>query len=476
MCLSPREKLNVLQRKIAEQSLPAEGTYIAEPTEQSLPAEGTYIAEPMKLLSLIVKNVGRNLLRSILTALGTMVLVLVVTLVWSILNLIDFVTAEKSHDLKAFVTERWSVPSRLPYSYASSICEGAARKDHPEDARPTDSMTWQFYGGTLDPKNPSFRSMIFCIACDPDKILTMMSGLEGLSAAEDAELRLGVQRLKAKRDGIILGRNHLLNLSQKMKDGQHISLENPLGRKFRLSGFSTWKDLDLDFEIVGVLPAGRYDGLSVMNRDYYNAVLDAYPPAHAGQQHPMADRSLSLVLVKVDDKETYNRVAEQITTSPSFHNPQVKCETESSGIGSFLDAYRDLLWGMRWLLAPACLGTLALVLANAISISVRERRTEMAVLKVLGFRPGQILLLVMGESVLLGLLAGFTSAALTYMTINWCFHGLSFPMGFFPVFMIPISALWWGPAVGAGAALAGSLLPAWSASRVKPAEVFAKIA
>ena len=101
----------------------------------------------------------------------------------------------------------------------------------------------------------------------------------------------------------------------------------------------------------------------------------------------MADRSLSLVLVKVDDKEAYNRVAEQITTSPYYHNPQVKCETESSGIGSFLDAYRDLLWGMRWLLAPACLGTLALVLANAISISVRERRTEMAVLKVLGFRP-----------------------------------------------------------------------------------------
>ncbi len=53
-------------------------------------------------------------LRSILTALGTMVLVLVVTLVWSVLHLIDTVTAEKSHDLKAFISERWSVPSRLP--------------------------------------------------------------------------------------------------------------------------------------------------------------------------------------------------------------------------------------------------------------------------------------------------------------------------------------------------------------------------
>ena len=129
-----------------------------------------------------------------------------------------------------------------------------------------------------------------------------------------------------------------------------------MGRKFRLSGFSTWKDLDLDFEIVGVFPAGRYDTLAAINRDYYNAALDAYPQAHAGREHPMADRSLSLVLVKVDDKQAYNRVAEQITTSPYYHNPQVKCETESSGVGSFLDAYRDLLWGMRWLLVAGLPG------------------------------------------------------------------------------------------------------------------------
>ena len=106
----------------------------------------------MKFLSLIVKNVGRNLLRSALTALGTMVLVLVVTLVWSVLHLIDLVTEEKSHNVKAFISERWSVPSRLPYSYASSLCEGAARADHPEDIHPTDAMAWQFYGGTLDPQ------------------------------------------------------------------------------------------------------------------------------------------------------------------------------------------------------------------------------------------------------------------------------------------------------------------------------------
>ena len=430
----------------------------------------------MKLLLLIVKNVGRNPLRSILTALGTMVLVLVVTMVWSILHLINLVTQEKSHDVKAFITERWAAPSRLPYHYASSLCEGAARRDRPDDVRPTDAMTWQFYGGTLDPKNLSFQSMVFCIACDPSKVFTMMSGLENLSAAENAELHHAVERMKAKRGGIILGRNHLLALSQKNKDGAKRMLDDPVGRKFSLSGFSTWKNLDFDFEIAGVFPPGRYDTLAIINREYYNDSLDAYKQAHGGTPHPAGERSLSLVLVKVDNMQAYNRVAEQITTSPEFQSPQVMCMTESSGMGSFLDVFRGLLDAMRWFLVPVCLITLALVLANAISISVRERRTEMAVLKVLGFRPGQIILLVMGESVLLGLLSGFTSAALCYMIVNWCFHGMKFPLGFFPVIMIPVDALWWGVAVGAATALVGSLFPAWSASRVKPAEVFAKVA
>jgi putative ABC transport system permease protein len=54
--------------------------------------------------------------------------------------------------------------------------------------------------------------------------------------------------------------------------------------------------------------------------------------------------------------------------------------------------------------------------------------------------------------------------------------GIPFLIGFFARFMIPHGALWWGPAVGALAALLGSVLPAWSACSVKVAEVFSKVA
>src|SRR5215210_3902520 len=102
-----------------------------------------------KQLRFIFKSLGRNLRRTILTGLAIFVLVFVVTLVWTILWFLDLVTSEKSKDLKAIVTERWQVPSQMPVSYAASLAEGAASR--PDDVRPTDHMTWQFYGGTIDP-------------------------------------------------------------------------------------------------------------------------------------------------------------------------------------------------------------------------------------------------------------------------------------------------------------------------------------
>ena len=53
--------------------------------------------------------------------------------------------------------------------------------------------------------------------------------------------------------------------------------------------------------------------------------------------------------------------------------------------------------------------------------------------------------------------------------------GIKFPIAFFPSFMIPAQAWLWGAAVGAGTAVVGSFLPAWSARSVKVSEVFSKV-
>src|SRR3990170_1249053 len=122
--------------------------------------------------------------------------------------------------------------------------------------------------------------------------------------------------------------------------------------------------------VIGPPPPGRYGQKTIIKRGYLNAAIDNYPRTHAGKKHELANKSLNLVWVRVADNEQFSRVADQIANSPLYGDPAVKCETASSGIASFLEAYRDMIWGMRWLLSPAILVTLSLVISNSISISV----------------------------------------------------------------------------------------------------------
>ena len=417
----------------------------------------------MKILMLIFKNVRRNWLRSLLTALGTVVLVLVITLVWSALAMIDGITTEQSKNLKMIVSERWQFPSQMPWSYEASLSRGAADEKKPGDIQPTDSMTWQFYGGTVDPDKKGPDNMVFAFALEPKKLATMMDELDTLPVSEKAGLLKSIERLEQTRAGIILGHDRLKMLNKKV------------GEKFILHGLN-YKEIDLEFEIVGIFPRGRYDLSAAMNRDYLNGALEKYRVEHNNTAHPMAEKSLSLVWLRLPNQEAFAKVAEQIDEEWGRGNPAVKCETAASGIATFLEPFRDIIWGMRWLLTPAVVVTLSLVIANAISISVRERRTELAVMKVLGFRPMQIMMLVLGEALLLGIGAGLISALLTYVGINFIMGGVPFPIAFFPKFFIAGSALALAVGAGAIAALAGSIGPALVAQNVKVAEVFSKVA
>jgi putative ABC transport system permease protein len=409
-----------------------------------------------KYFTFVAKSLFRNLLRTTLAGAAVFVLVFVVTMIWSILLFLDLVMTEKSKDLKAIVTERWQIPSQMPFSYAATLEEGAARSDQPGAVRPEDSMTWQFFGGTLDPNKRTRENIVFFFAMDARKLPTMMDDLEKLDPAL-------IDKMVRNKRGVLMGKERLAAINKRV------------GERFELTSLN-YKDIKLEFEVVGELPEGRYNQSAVMNRDYLNDALDQYKRDHNGTPHPMADKTLNLVWLRVPDTTAFGKMADQIMTSSQYTTPAVKCETASSGISSFLDAYRDLIWGMKVFLVPSILITMALVIANAISISVRERRTEMAVLKVLGYGPGRILALVLGEALLVGAGAGLLSGAVAYGLIHVYLGGIKFPIAFFPTFDIFADAIWWGVLFGGLTALAGSFLPAWSARTVKVSEVFAKIA
>lgn len=429
---------------------------------------------------MIVKSLNRNRVRTALTGMATFLFVLMITMVGTILYVLDLVTTEKSKDFKGIVTERWQIPSQMPFAYASALSDGGARKKG--DTRPEDSMTWTFVGGTIDPTKRTRENIVFFFGMEPAKLIraqrddagalkrdkngrvlytSMMDGMDELTDEQIDLLDKGCREMEKDRRKVILGKERLQALNKKV------------GERFTLTSINYF-GIDLEVEVIGEFPEGRYNQSALMNREYILEAMEAWK-RKSGKPHPMAEKCLNLVWIRVPNNEAFRQVSDQIMNSPEFTVPAVKVETASSGIASFLDGYKSMLWGMKWLFVPSLLVTIALVIAGAISISVRERRTEMAVLKVLGFGPGQILVLVLGEALLVGVLSGLSSSLGAYLVINTYLGGIKFPIAFFPAFRVPEAALWWGPLIGAVTAFVGSILPALSARRVKVAEVFSKI-
>jgi putative ABC transport system permease protein len=231
--------------------------------------------------------------------------------------------------------------------------------------------------------------------------------------------------------------------------------------------------IDLEFEIVGVLPDGRWDENGFMNERYLNKAVDAYK-GPGGAKHPLDQRRLNMFWVEVGQKEDFAPIVEQINTAADFSERPVKCETFASLIANFLDSYSGFIWFIQWVLVPGSMFSMVLLIANAISLNVRERIKEMAVLKVLGFQPWQLLTLVLGEALLLGSASGLLAGTLIYVIANSWYGGIVLP-GSEP-FPVPLMSILWGTSVGGATALVGSVLPAWTARSVNVSQVFARVA
>ena len=415
------------------------------------------IALNLKLFRLTIKNLSRNLLRTLLTGLAICVLVALVTLIWTVLLFLDKAMADKATDIKLIITERWQIPSQLPPTHAHYL--------DPENSKllpelkgiitPGNYMSWSFYGGTTDPTKFSADNIVFFFCMDPRHIRSMMEDLQDLDAAL-------VQKMVETKNGCLLGPERMAKLGKRV------------GERFKLTSMN-YKGVDLDFEIVGELPAGRYGLSGIMNASYFNDELDKYARERRNP-HPFDQKRLNLIWLRVPDSATFEKVGGIIEASEVFADRPVKVEKASSLIGNFFEPFRDLIFGFKYLVVPAILISMALVIANSISISVRERRTEIAVLKVLGFKPRQVLFLILGEAMLVGALAGVLTGGALWLFINTVIGGVPFPIAFFPRFLIPEIAFCWGFAIGLGTSFAGSITPAWNARSVKVSEVFSKVA
>lgn len=415
---------------------------------------------------LVLRSLIRSLLRTSLTYLAVFVLVFILSAVWSVLDFLSALTAQKDQNLKGIVTEKFQIPSQMKPSHLQGIKDQikALNDELPPDQRVANVedniMTWAFVGGTLDPNKRTFQNSLFFFATEPEKVLRMMPGLEDLSGEELENLRKATAAMERDPKAVVIGAERLRQLGKRVGDRMKVTSLN-------------YKGIEFDFVIIAEFPSGsRWEQSAVMNRKYLDNELDAFK-GRTGKEHELADKCMNLIWVRLPNPRAFDRLSERIS-DPGKFAPAVKMEIESSAYANFLSPYKTLISFMRYALAPGLLIITTLVASLVIGIGVRERRTEIAVLKVLGFRPWMVLGLVLGEALLIGTLSGFMATATAYSLVNAA-GGIPLPIGFFGKFFIPEDALWWGPAIGGVTSLIGSILPSATAYRIKASQVFARV-
>jgi putative ABC transport system permease protein len=114
------------------------------------------------------------------------------------------------------------------------------------------------------------------------------------------------------------------------------------------------------------------------------------------------------------------------------------------------------------------------VAGNTMAMSVRERTTEIAVMRTLGFPAATIFALVVGEGLVVAVIGGGLGAALARMVVNGEYLGMT--GGFIPAFGVGN----WNVVVGLGlSALIGvlaALIPATMASRLRIVDALRRVA
>ncbi len=123
-------------------------------------------------------------------------------------------------------------------------------------------------------------------------------------------------------------------------------------------------------------------------------------------------------------------VAERLSAGLADLGPDILIEPWTSFRPELVE-FANLIGGMNWIILLVIFLMAAFGVANTMLMGTFERRREFAVVKALGMRPGRIMAMVVGEALVLGLLAVAAGALISLPLVLWLIH--------YPVDLTPIA-------------------------------------
>ncbi len=328
-------------------------------------------------------------------------------------------------------SSRYSIIQPLPESLKSRIAAIPGVRD-------VGHANW-FGGIYQDPKN-----FVFSYAVSPNYLDLY------------PEIHLPADQRKAfdsNRTGAVIGET--LARKYGWKIGDKVPLQSTIFPQ--KNGSKTWT-----FDIVGIYTVGKdaangLDQLFMLHWKYFD------------ESNAYGSGTVGWYVDRLSDPALGDRVAHAIDALSTNSDHETKTQTEQAFSASFAKQLGDI-----GLIVSSIMGavffTLILLTANTMAQAVRERTSELAVFKTIGFSSRSVLAMVLAESVLLLLIGGVIGLGLAAVLAPGVSKGSGGMLN-----LPPVGAGSWAMGIGLMVmiGLVVGALPAWRAMRLNIVDALA---
>mgnify|MGYP003575389731 FL=1 len=379
----------------------------------------------MKYLRLVLANLGRHKVRTVLTIASVALALFLFASLRSVTTTLA-ATAQFGGARRLVTLNATGLVFPLPLAYANRI-----------KALPgVTSVSWaNWFGGRYGDGNTFFANF----AVDPESYLAIYPEIVLPADQKQAFIQ--------DRTGALIGKRLIGRYGWKL--GQNVTLQGtifPGDWTFTIRGVYTPTD-----PAIG-------DDVLIFHHEYFDERI-----GRAG--------IAGWYIVEVDDPSHGPAIAKSIDDLFRNSSSPTKTGTEREFQASFATMWGNVSFLMSTI-GLAVVFAILLVTANAMMMSARERTGEIAVLKTVGFSDKLLFALVMveaGAMALTGAALGLGFAKVLYPSIN--FNGA----GFLPGFKVATSTLVVGALIAVGLMLASGLVPAVRAARLPVVQALRKV-
>jgi putative ABC transport system permease protein len=372
------------------------------------------------LASLILRNAVRNRRRSILTILSIAASFCMLGVLMAMYSMFFLHQASPDQALRLIVRNRISFTQPMPLSFENRI------RAIPGVRAVT---TYDYFGGTYKDARDS-NNTFARFGVEPEMLYIVHPDYQLTDAEKYA--------FSHERDSCIIGRTLADRLG--LKIGDRITL---VGDIFNVT---------MTFVVRGIYNSERNNENMFFQFEYLNQAA-----FHGNQSFVLMYQLIA------DSPASVTPIARAIDDMFRNSDTQTRTETEQN----FQLSIISFLGNVKLFLLAVCAAltlTVLLVSANTMAMSVRERVSEVGILKTLGYTRENIMFLILGESILIALIGGALGFGLAQGVVALLRNARASIISLHSLRISPELAIL-GAFLAVLVGAASSLLPAWGAAR-----------